>query len=194
MNNAYYKTDVGRIRRHNEDAAEIFINPHCTIMVIADGMGGHAAGEVASEMVISTVKSYFSDDLSFDSAESMSLWSKHVLNEVNLSIFNYADAHGFTKGMGTTVVIAIITDEVISIAHVGDSRTYLVKGHTFTQITKDHSLVQQLVDNGEITSEEARNHPQKNVITRVVGYYAEVEPDVYSRKWVTVRCNRWLQR
>jgi len=185
-------SDVGKTRRIDEDS--VFVAKTYSLengktvkrvfLVIADGMGGHSKGEVASALGVTTVAGLVIPKFLMDQEETdYSDLMTSSIKEANQHILQHSVNCPECDGMGTTMTMMVIDNQNLYVGHVGDSRAYIVSEGQITQITKDHSLVQQLVDNGEITSEEARNHPQKNVITRVVGYYAEVEPDVYSRKW-----------
>lgn len=185
-------SDVGKTRRIDEDS--VFVAKTYSLengksvkkvfMVIADGMGGHSKGEVASALGVTTVAGLVIPKILMSQEETdYSDLMTSSIKEANQHILQHSVNCPECDGMGTTMTMMVIDKQNLYVGHVGDSRAYIVSGGQITQITKDHSLVQQLVDNGQITSEEARNHPQKNVITRVVGYYAEVEPDVYSRKW-----------
>jgi PPM family protein phosphatase len=180
-------SDVGKVRPIDEDSvliAKVFsASPENSqdkvFMVVADGMGGHSKGEVASAIGVSSVaksilpKLYQKNDLDYAKELATAILS------ANVNILNYALDHPECEGMGTTMTAAVVDSKKIKIAHVGDTRAYLFSNEKIRQLTKDHSFVQGLIDKGEITSEEARTHPQKNVITRVVGYYKDVEVDTY---------------
>lgn len=163
----YECTDIGRVRPTNEDYALCFAPGVC---LVADGMGGHAAGEVASSLLAHTVQSYLG------TAERP--WDESVLLQsvqaANTAIRAEASAFSGYDGMGTTATIFSYADGQGIWAHVGDSRLYLFRNGILRQLTHDHSYVEGLVENGSITEEEARVHPQKNVLTRAVG----VEEDV----------------
>ena len=162
-------SNVGCVRGHNEDS---FI-AQSPLFVVADGMGGHEAGEVASEIAVTTISKLAPkkpDRNAFVRA----------IEEANRQILD-ASARGIGKpGMGTTVTAALIFDDQLIIAQVGDSRAYLLHDGRLQRITRDHSLVADLVDQGSITEEEARVHPQRSVITRALGSEYHVEPDIYS--------------
>ena len=121
-----YKTDVGKIRPHNEDAVNIYRNDFCTMMVVADGMGGHEAGEVASEMVLNVIEKHFHEQLSFKDPEELRKWMKSILYQINQEIIQYIEDHHISHGMGTTVIVTVITKSFIAFAHVGDSRAYIL--------------------------------------------------------------------
>ena len=162
-------TNVGCVRGHNEDS---FI-AQSPLFVVADGMGGHEAGEVASEIAVTTISKFAPkkpDGPAF----------AHAIKEANKQILD-ASARGIGKpGMGTTVTAALIFDDQLLVAQVGDSRAYLLHNGRLQRITRDHSLVADLVEQGSITEEEARVHPQRSVITRALGSEFHVEPDIYS--------------
>jgi len=160
-------THVGKVRAVNEDS----IGRKGTLLVLADGMGGHQAGEVASAMVVERVLALATTDPDFKTV----LLS--TLNEANQALLAYADAHQECLGMGTTVVVAKAEGDCLHVAHLGDSRAYLWRGGTCTQLTTDHSLVTELVKSGGITPEEAKNHPQRHILTRALGAPGPVEPE-----------------
>ncbi|MDO4925664.1 MAG: Stp1/IreP family PP2C-type Ser/Thr phosphatase [Turicibacter sp.] len=164
-----YKTDVGKIRPHNEDAVKIYKNPNCSIIVIADGMGGHEAGEVASAMVLKTIEQHFNEDLIFDDSEVLRKWLKQILHQVNENILTYIEDHHISHGMGTTAIVAVMTKSFIAFAHIGDSRAYLLSHRQLRQITKDHTFVRKLVEEGKLSEQEAKNHPHRNIIMNALG-------------------------
>jgi serine/threonine protein phosphatase PrpC len=170
------RTDVGIIRSGNEDS--YLMVPDRGIFVVADGMGGHAAGEVASEMAVRFVArdlgslKGLSDDLV---AERMRV----SIRTANNAIFQRTLTEHDKRGMGTTVTALVLYDTRFLVGQVGDSRCYLLREGRLTQITKDHSYVQEQVDAGYLTPEQARAHPYSNVITRCVGANSDVMPDVY---------------
>lgn len=172
-----YKTDVGKIRPHNEDAVKIYKNPNCSIIVIADGMGGHEAGEVASAMVLKTIEQHFNEDLIFDDSEVLRKWLKQILHQVNENILTYIEDHHISHGMGTTAIVAVMTKSFIAFAHIGDSRAYLLAHHQLRQITKDHTFVRKLVEEGKLSEQEAKHHPHRNVIMNALGVNKELKFD-----------------
>jgi len=170
------RTDVGIIRSGNED--NYLMVPDRGIFVVADGMGGHAAGEVASEMAVRSVARDLGSlrGLSDDQvAERMRV----SIRAANSTIFQRTLTEHDKRGMGTTVTALVLYDTRFLIGQVGDSRCYLLRDGKLTQITKDHSYVQEQVDAGYLTPEQARAHPYSNVITRCVGANSDVMPDVY---------------
>ena len=162
------RTDVGSVREQNEDS--LIVNP--PLFVVADGMGGHAAGEVASEIAVNTIL-----ELAPDHADAEALG--HAVEEANRDIINAALAGEGREGMGTTVTAAILERDKLVIAQVGDSRAYLLHNGELTQLTRDHSLMANLIEAGQITPEEARFHPNRSVITRALGNDPDTLPDLY---------------
>jgi len=173
----YYKTDIGKVRRHNEDAVNTYCNKYCTVMVIADGMGGHEAGDIASQMVIKRVEQKFTPDLAFNNTEEARRWSKDILWEINEDILTYINQQEIANGMGTTVVIAIITHSFIAFAHIGDSRAYILAHQKLRQITKDHTFVRKLVEEGQLTEKAAKFHPHRNIIMNALGVSKDLKFD-----------------
>ncbi len=172
------KIDKGVIRHSNQDAfiaGEIAKN--FTFAIVCDGMGGANAGNIASEIAVKTVSEYlynsYRENMTNDDIERV---IKSAVSSANLQIFNRASKNEALKGMGTTIAVAVVRDNDVVIAHVGDSRIYLVND-TLTQLTKDHSIVQSLIESGKITPEDASVHPRKNVITRALGVESEVITD-----------------
>ncbi len=172
-------TDVGRIRQGNEDNFFAEADERRGVFVVADGMGGHAAGEVASEMAVSIVSRHLLPLQSVRDPGAAELINKS-LQDANRAIFERMLAENDKQGMGTTASVMVLSDHGYLIGQIGDSRVYLYRDGTLTQITKDHSYVQEQVDAGLLTPEQARYHPYSNVITRCVGASDEVEADIYS--------------
>jgi serine/threonine protein phosphatase PrpC len=172
-------TDVGRVREHNEDSVlaveytrESMVEPaQSYLYVVADGMGGAEAGEVASAIAVQTIRSYIEArlDAARGEVENAAELLTGALEEANSKIIEYVASHPESRGMGSTGVCALVTPTDTAVAWVGDSRGYVMEGATLRQVTKDHSLVQRLVEIGQITAEEAHTHEHKNVITRSLG-------------------------
>jgi len=179
------KTDIGRVRSHNEDAVQIFSNNHLIAMVIADGMGGHAFGDVASNMAIQFVEEQFNAELMFATKEEVGFWFGDVLAAVNSKIIDYAREFDAGK-MGTTLVIAVITKEFIAFANIGDSRAYVLAYDKLRQVTKDHTFVRELVEKGQISERAARLHPKKNVINKALGASEYLEFDFLTLEYYGV--------
>lgn len=173
MASCYACTDVGRVRPTNEDSALCFAPGVC---LVADGMGGHAAGEVASALLVQTVQSYLEAEARPWGEESL----RRAVRAANTAILAEASQFPACEGMGTTATVFSYADDKGVWAHVGDSRLYLFRRGTLLQMTRDHSYVEGLVENGSITQAEARIHPRKNVLTRAVGVEKEVEIDTGS--------------
>ena len=170
-------SDVGNVRKTNEDSVGYFEGNGIDIYIVADGMGGHNAGEVASDLATKIVIEYIKNNHQY-------MDMKEVLSEgiksANKKIYNIASESDDLKGMGTTVTICFKKQNKMVVANVGDSSCYIIDNNKkLTKITRDHSLVQQLLDNGTITEEKARNHPNKNIITRALGTNELVEVDLF---------------
>jgi len=148
------------------------------VFIVADGMGGHAAGEVASEMAVRTIARELGS-LRGLSDEAAGERLRHAIIEANANIFDRTLTEHDKRGMGTTTTVLTLLPQRYLLGQVGDSRGYLLRGATFLQVTKDHSYVQEQVDLGLLTPEQARVHPYSNVITRCIGANAEVVPDLY---------------
>lgn len=170
------KSDLGNIRNLNEDYAEFYEDENYKIYVLADGMGGHNAGEIASKAATKALIKYIRDNMDIYNTKEL---LKNAVKHTNLKVFNLSHCSESYTGMGTTLVASLITKDKILIANIGDSSCYGIKGKEIVKITKDHSLVQELVDCGSISSEEAINHPQKNVITRAIGTEKNVDVDIF---------------
>ncbi|MDN4183813.1 protein-serine/threonine phosphatase PrpC [Bacillus subtilis] len=176
------KTDTGKIRQHNEDDAGIFKGKDEFILaVVADGMGGHLAGDVASKMAVKAMGEKWNEAETIPTAPSeCEKWLIEQIFSVNSKIYDHAQAHEECQGMGTTIVCALFTGKTVSVAHIGDSRCYLLQDDDFVQVTEDHSLVNELVRTGEISREDAEHHPRKNVLTKALGTDQSVSIDTRS--------------
>lgn len=171
MLNFVGQSHIGKIRSDNQDSFDYgAFSDNCGFAVVCDGMGGANGGSIASAVAVNTVssiiKSTHKEKMDSDDIRDMLV---HACEAANAEVYRRAAREPELQGMGTTAVIAYIVDNKAHILHVGDSRAYLISGSKITQITSDHSIVQQLVDSGEITAEDAKTHPQKNIITRAVG-------------------------
>jgi len=179
-------TDAGLVRDHNEDylASDVDLG----LMVLADGMGGYQAGEVASAIAVNTIVAELVDKLKNvprrkdDHNRGGYHWATVLLEQAiikaNQAIFTAAEEQAQYRGMGTTVVAALFHQDFVSIAHVGDSRLYRLRGNEFKAITSDHSVLQELIDCGFYTPEQARNSPNKNLVTRALGVSDSVNVDI----------------
>jgi serine/threonine protein phosphatase PrpC len=172
------RTDVGMVRSGNEDNFFAEADVQRGVFVVADGMGGHAAGEVASEMAVQIIARTLLPIQSVK-AEGASATVAQSLMDANRAIYERMLAEVDKQGMGTTASVLVLSDHGYLIGQIGDSRIYLLRDGALTQVTKDHSYVQEQVDAGLLTPEQARYHPYSNVITRCVGASEEVEADVY---------------
>lgn len=179
------RTDPGVVRGHNEDA--VFANPNQGFVILADGMGGYNAGEVASgmaTMLISTeLEAAFvtTPPHTVDPTSGQLYAHQCILDKVELansSIYNTAESQPQYAGMGTTLVMALFYDNRVTVAHIGDSRLYRLRGDEFCAITRDHSLLQEQIDSGMISSEEARFSQNKNLVTRALGVDPLVETEI----------------
>jgi serine/threonine protein phosphatase PrpC len=173
------RTDVGMIRSGNEDSFAVDADPERGLFVVADGMGGHAAGEVASEMAVQILQRELTDLRDIEDAAAAERVTG-ALKRANKAIHDRTIAEVDKQGMGTTASVLIVAGRRYLIGQVGDSRVYLLRDGALRQLTKDHSYVQEQVDAGFLTPEQARYHPYSNVITRCVGASPEVEPDIYT--------------
>ncbi|MEO5814914.1 MAG: Stp1/IreP family PP2C-type Ser/Thr phosphatase [Gemmatimonadaceae bacterium] len=172
------RTDVGMIRSGNEDNFAVDANGARGIFIVADGMGGHAAGEVASEMAVQILQRELAPVIDLLSEEVTKLVA-NTLRKANRAIHDRTLTEVDKQGMGTTASVLLLSGSRYLIGQVGDSRIYLMRDGTLVQLTKDHSYVQEQVDAGFLTPEQARYHPYSNVITRCVGASPDVEPDTY---------------
>ncbi len=176
-----YYTDVGRMRKENQDS--VFaeqINDNTFLLIVADGMGGHNGGKTASSTAISVISKHIKEKcakpFNDDEAKHMVMDS---ISKANMEIYCQAFGNEKLKDMGTTAVVALITEKKLYTANVGDSRLYILSKGKFKQITTDHSYVETLVARGLITPVEAKTHPQKNIITRAVGTDSFVDIDLF---------------
>ena len=176
----YGLTDEGLVRDHNEDY--ISWSPETGLVILADGMGGHNAGEVASELAVSSINEALEEVLSPEIKDSCDMDFKEVVHEAviyaNEEINSHAKEHPECNGMGTTIVMTLFYEESVILASVGDSRIYRFRKGELKQVTTDHSLVQEMIDNGYMSEEEALNSTNRNLITRALGIAEEVKVDV----------------
>jgi protein phosphatase len=174
-------TDVGRKRTGNEDSYDIWVSdgsqhdhPADTLLVVCDGMGGSNAGEVASRIAVESVVRSFSEVHGEDVVDALS----HAVEAANTEVYEHSRSRPDLQGMGTTCTVAAVKGDALALAQVGDSRAYLVRDGSIRQITEDHSLVAQLVARRQLTPQEAKTDPRRNVVTRSVGVGPAVEVDV----------------
>ena len=172
------KSDVGMKRTANEDRAEVFLREDGRLLaVIADGMGGHNAGDVASELAVSEFKKYFAvfNPIIVKARD----WLTYTFQSINQTVSTKSKISADFAGMGTTLIAGLFENHKGIIAHVGDSRVYLISPEQVFQITRDHSYVNVLIDSGEISEEEAKTHPNKNVLMKAIGTEQTIQPDFY---------------
>ncbi len=172
-------TDAGKIREINQDDYAIHENG-CCLYIIADGMGGHQCGEIASRMAVEVisehVKKFMSDDLDISSTKGILF---EAFNRANKKILEYTHIEPACAGMGTTLTLLYYCARHSIIGHIGDSRAYVLHNNSLVQVSSDHSLVEELKRSGEITEIEAHNHPQRHVITRALGMGDQVKVDLF---------------
>lgn len=177
-------TDIGRMRDTNEDSYFSYLNENLVGGMVADGMGGHNAGEVASKMTTMLIKDSiiqkFDPRLTYTECGEM---IRRAFIDANAEIYEYARHHKEAEGMGTTASLGFVYKNKLITAHVGDSRVYTVTPERIEQITTDHSYVQELLRLGTITEEDAKNHPQKNIITRAIGTDQTIKVDINIRDY-----------
>lgn len=179
------QTDIGRTRQSNEDSMLSFVPEDSQILarkgalfVVSDGLGGHSSGDVASAMAAQVIRDSYYQDADEDIAASL----QRAIKQANGAIVERAAQNEAWSGMGTTVVAAVLRDDTLYAANVGDSRVYIVRGDTIRQITEDHSWVAQQIRAGQMTPEEARDHPKRNVIYRCLGEDKDVEVDLFTEQ------------
>ncbi|WP_416198091.1 MAG: PPM-type phosphatase domain-containing protein [Sporanaerobacter sp.] len=182
-------SDIGKTRENNQDSYFYSQRRDFPLFIVADGMGGHKAGEIASCMAVEIVRDFFLDKRKqnlLDNEENLISFIKESIYEANEKIYKRAISNEQFNGMGTTLTMAYFLNDKIFIGHVGDSRAYLIRDNELLQLTDDHSLVAELVKKGSISKEEAQYHPQRNIITRAVGTSEEIDIDI---KFVKIKNN-----
>ncbi len=177
---SFYITDSGRVRSHNEDSVTIVKNASSEhLMIVADGMGGHRAGEVASSMVVTQIGSKFKSLSTIGTKSDAVNWLRENVKEINANIIKYSEEHPESMGLGTTCVMALLTKEFLLFVNIGDSSGFVFKNGSLKKITKDHTLVNFLVETGDLTQEEAINHPKRNVLMKALGAADQCEIDIF---------------
>ena len=175
-----YLTDPGKVRDHNEDSVTIVKNENGEILLaVADGMGGHKGGEIASSIAITHIGKRFTESSSVGTKEDAISFLKEIVSEANMLLYRYTQENPESEGMGTTIVMALLTKDFLLYGNIGDSSGYAIKKGKMYKITNDHTLVNLLVKSGELTEEAAKNHPRKNVLMRALGANMTVEMDVF---------------
>jgi len=177
----FARSDIGMVREMNQD--NYFIsdpNDEIKLFIVADGMGGYKGGEIASALAIESAKSYIKNNFEETNREKEKILDliKNAIEYANMVVYEKSKKVEELNGMGTTMDVVIIQSGRLYIGHVGDSRVYRLRKDFFRKLTTDHSYVEQLVREGNITKEEAYNHPKKNMLTKALGCTAFVEPDV----------------
>jgi serine/threonine protein phosphatase PrpC len=171
-------TDAGLVRKTNEDS--FFADARLGLLIVADGMGGHAGGEVASRVAIATISESWKASAVDGSPGGL---IRRTIEQANTAILTEAEADPALQGMGTTLVLAFCQGDSIHLAHLGDSRAYLIRNGSIRQLTEDHSLVAQMVRTGQLTAAEAPHYHLRNVVTRSLGNQKIVEPDLSVVDW-----------
>ncbi|WP_066873260.1 Stp1/IreP family PP2C-type Ser/Thr phosphatase [Clostridium mediterraneense] len=172
-----YVSDIGNVRQINEDYGDYYTGEDYKLYIVADGMGGHNAGEVASKMAVEGIMNFIKENYGEIPDNEILI---EAIAEVNYKIYKHSLEKSNLSGMGTTITAALVTNECIRVVNVGDSLCYGIEDEAIDKITKDHSLVQELLDAGSISEEEAKNHPRKNIITRAIGTNIRVEVDQFT--------------
>lgn len=169
-------SDIGNIRKINEDFIGYHVDNIKQIYIVADGMGGHNGGDIASKSVVENTIRFINEAEDLEEPREL---LRRAISYSNKVIYSISNSEQGLKGMGTTITAALIISNYIYIANVGDSSCFVIKNNNIHKVTKDHSLVQELIDEGSITEEQARKHPNKNIITRAVGTTPEVMVDIF---------------
>lgn len=177
---AFYLTDSGKVRDHNEDSVTILKNSNDEyLLIVADGMGGHRAGEVASSMVVTHMGKKFTELSSMGSKLDAINWMNDNINEVNKKIIDHTVEHPESTGMGTTTVMALVSKDYLIFGNIGDSSGFVYKNGKLKKVTNDHTLVNLLVAAGDLTEEEAKYHPKRNVLMKALGSGDVAELDIF---------------
>ena len=192
----FYLTDAGKVRGHNEDSVTILKNKSNEyILMVADGMGGHRKGEVASMIAITHLGKRFTEIASIGTKYDAVNWLNDNVSEINKNILDYTVEHSDSLGMGSTLVVAIQTKDFLIFGNIGDSSGYVMKNKKLHKVTKDHTLVNLLVEAGNLTEEEAKYHPKKNVLMRALGATEKVQMDIFDVERTVdgiFLCSDWL--
>lgn len=173
-------SETGCVRKNNEDA--LLVLPEHNVYAVADGMGGHLAGEVAARIALDQfVKK--ANELSGIENQELEAWVRNVLVQANREVFESSTRNPVNEGMGTTLTVLVLREQQMVIAHVGDSRAYLWRDENLIPLTVDHSLVGELIRMGQISPEEGETHPQRHVLVRAVGAASDIEVDSQEQEW-----------
>ena len=177
---SYYLTDAGKVRSHNEDSVTIVKNTNDEyLLMVADGMGGHRAGEVASSLAVTHFGKRFSSLSSIGNLKDAVNWINDNVSEINEAILDYAKNHYDSTGLGTTLVLSLLTKDFLIFGNIGDSSGFVLKNNRLHKVTKDHTLVSLLVEAGDLTEEKKKNHPKKNVLMKALGAADKVDMDIF---------------
>ncbi len=177
---SFYLTDSGKVRDHNEDSVTILKNANNEyLLIVADGMGGHRAGEVASSISVNHMGKKFSERSTVGTKLEAINWMKDNISQINQEILDYTKEHPEAMGMGTTTVMALLTDSYLLFGNIGDSSGFVFKKGKLTKVTNDHTLVNLLVAAGDLTEEEAKYHPKRNVLMKALGSSDKADLDVF---------------
>ena len=176
-----YITDPGKVRERNEDSVNIVKNSSGEVLLaVADGMGGHKDGEVASSIALNHIATRFKEISSVGNKEDAINWIQEIVKEANALIYKYVSMHKESAGMGTTMVLAILSKTFLLMGNIGDSSGFVLKNNKLHKVTVDHTLVNLLVKSGELSEEDAKNHPKKNVLMKALGASVDVEMDIFN--------------
>ena len=177
---SFFQTDSGKVRGHNEDSVIIVRNKDDDyLLAVADGMGGHRCGEVASYIAISYLGKHFQETFKDKTKEEAIEWIRDAANEINHLIFTHESEHPESSGMGSTLVLAVSTKDYVLFGNIGDSSGFAMKDNHLHKITYDHTLVNLLVKTGELTEEQAKSHPKRNVLMKALGANNPIEIDIF---------------
>lgn len=180
---AFAKTDIGKAREINQDYYYIPTTDKLDLYILADGMGGYNGGEVASKLAIDSVKKYIENNFEKEKETKESILNliKSAIEYANMIVYKKSKEVKELEGMGTTLDVTLIYNNKIYIGHIGDSRVYRIRNKVMRKLTKDHSYVQQLLEDKKITREEAMHHPKKNMLTKALGCTSYIDPDLRAR-------------
>lgn len=175
-------SDTGTIRENNQDSflelnLENF-SDNGLLLVVADGMGGHRGGEVASKTVVDTIENFFKSSNTDHESDTLNFLKESIV-QANDAVINTSAQKNDLKGMGSTCTAVLIVEEKAFVAHIGDSRAYLIRGKKISQLTRDHTLVEKMVESGILTKEQAKTSPHRNMLTKAVGITDDIEVETY---------------
>lgn len=183
----YGLTDKGKQRENNEDSIYVpAVTDDLKLFIVADGMGGANGGEIASKSAIECIEGYIRSEFGKIPREKENIEAliRKAIERANKYVYEKAKLNEEYRGMGTTIIVVLIYRSRVYVGHVGDSRLYRFRNHIVRQLTKDHSYVQALVKEGTITREEAKSHPRKNVLLKVLGCEKNIEPDIFTKGFI----------